>query len=180
MPEDRREKELEHTRRWIDAYATLGAPVIRIFAGKVPKGATLEEATANCIATTQIACDYAESKGVMLALENHGGITATPDTMLPIVRGVESPAFGVNFDSGNFRTEDPYADLAKIAPYAINAQIKVNVGPRDAEVPADLARIVEILRDAGYGGWVTLEYEEAGDTRAQVVKYLGELRLLLA
>ena len=179
VPEDRRDEQLTSVRRWIDAYAILGAPVIRVFAGKVPKGATLQQGQANCIAATQIACDYAASRGVMLALENHGGITATPEMMLPIVQGVSSPAFGVNFDSGNFRTEDPYADLAKIAPYAVNAQIKTEIGPKESPQPADFDRIVGILRDAGYGGWVALEYEEGGDTAAAVVKHLAELRTAL-
>ena len=180
VPDEKQPAELDAVKRWIDAYAVLGAPVIRIFAGKVPKGDSVEAATQRCIRGTQAACDYAATKGVMLALENHGGITATPDSMLPIVRGVQSPAFGVNFDSGNFRTDAPYDDLAKIAPYAINAQIKVAMGPREAEYETDLPRVVQILREAGYAGWVALEYEEGGDTVAQVKRYLEALRPLLA
>ena len=180
VPADRRDAEIDAVKAWVDAYATLGAPVIRVFAGKIPKGATAEQAIANCIEATQIACDYAATKGVMLALENHGGITAEADDLLAIVRGVQSPAFGVNFDSGNFRTADPYGDLAKIAPYAVNAQIKVKIGPRDAPEETDFARVVGILKDAGYGGWVALEYEEGGDTKARVVEYLDTLRPLLA
>ena len=50
--------------------------------------------------------------------------------MLKIIDKVDaSPWFGVNFDSGNFQTDDPYADLAKIAPYAVNAQIKAAIAP---------------------------------------------------
>ena len=179
VPEDRQVAELDAVKRWIDAYAVLGAPVIRVFAGKVPKGEAEAAARDRCIRGLQAACDYAATRGVMLALENHGGITATPDSMLPLVRGVQSPAFGVNFDSGNFRTDQPYEDLRHIAPYAINAQIKVVIGPRDAEQPTDLPRVIDILKDAGYGGWVALEYEEGGDTAAEVVRYLDDLRPLL-
>ena len=180
VAEEKLAGQVEAVKRWIDAYAILGAPVIRIFAGKVPKGDTEEAARQRCIRGCQLAADYAEQRGLMLALENHGGITATPDSMLPIVRGVDSPAFGVNFDSGNFRTADPYADLERIAPYAINAQIKVKMGPHGEQVDADLPRIVDILKHAGYGGWVALEYEESGDVAAEVARYLGELRPLLA
>ena len=180
LPDDALAAEVAEVKRWIDAYAVLGAPVIRIFAGKVPKSVSLEQATAQCIKGCEQAAAYAEERGVMLALENHGGITATPETMLPIVRGVHSPAFGVNFDSGNFRTDDPYRDLTQIAPYAINAQIKVAMGERGSRTPADLPRVLSILKDAGYGGWVALEYEEGGDTEAEVLRYLDQLRPLLA
>ena len=68
------------------------------------------------MAAIQEACDYAAKYGIFLALENHGGITATIDQMLTIVKAVKHDWFGVNLDTGNFHTADPYADLAKIAP----------------------------------------------------------------
>ena len=127
LPEgEKRQAQLKLCRDWIDHAAVMGAPVIRIFAGKVPKGGTEEEALDLCVAGINESLDYAAEKGVLLALENHGGITATPEQLLSIVERVkDSKWFGVNYDSGNFRTEDPYGDLEKIAPYAVNAQIKV-------------------------------------------------------
>ena len=56
--------------------------------------------------------------------------------------------FGVNLDTGNFHTADPYGDLAKCAPYAVNVQVKVDMFPNNKKEPADLARVVKILRDA--------------------------------
>src|SRR5690606_10217962 len=98
---------------------------IRIFAGRIAKGSSEAEALDLCVAGIEESLKYAAQKGVILALENHGGITSTPDQLLAIVKRVSpSPWFGVNFDSGNFRTDDPYGDLARIAPYAVNAQIK--------------------------------------------------------
>ena len=143
------DKELEMTREWIDYAATLGAPVIRIFAGNVPKGDTEDAARERCIEGINQSLEYAAKKGVFLALENHGGITDTPEQMLKIVHGVSpSPWFGVNFDGGNFRTADPYGDLAKIAPYAINAQLKVDLYPNGRHELADLGRVIDILRQA--------------------------------
>lgn len=171
--------ELAMARRWIDYSATLGAPVIRIFAGKVPSGDTEEAALERCVGAINEAVRYAGERGVALALENHGGITATPEQLLAIVERVEpSPWFGVNFDSGNFRTADPYGDLAKIAPYAINAQVKVKMSVDGAEQPADFPRIVDILRAANYRGYVVLEYEE-GHPREEIPRYIDELRRLI-
>lgn len=176
-----REFELEMTRKWIDYAAIVGAPVIRIFAGNVPKGETEEAALERCVAGIDESVAYAAGKGVVLALENHGGITATPEQLLKIVSQVKpSPWFGINFDSGNFRTADPYGDLEKIAPYAVNAQVKVSIAPNGKKEKAHLARIVEILKKSAYRGYLVLEYEEPEDPRVEIPKYLAALRDLIA
>lgn len=175
-----REFEVAMTRKWIDYAALVGAPVIRIFAGNVPKGDTEEAALDRCVAGIDDAVAYAATKGVILALENHGGITATPEQLLKIVGRVKSsPWFGVNFDSGNFRTADPYGDLEKIAPFAVNAQVKVSIAPNGKPEKADMGRIVEILKKAGYRGYLVLEYEEKEDPRVEIPKYLKQLRELI-
>jgi sugar phosphate isomerase/epimerase len=181
LPEgEKRQAQLKLCRDWIDHAAVMGAPVIRIFAGKVPKGGTEEEALDLCVAGINESLDYAATKGVLLALENHGGITATPQQLLSIVERVkDSKWFGVNYDSGNFRTEDPYGDLEKIAPYAVNAQIKVAImTPDNEKKPADLKRMVEILRSANYRGYVVLEYEE-DKPYEEIPEYVDKLRELI-
>ncbi len=182
LPEgEARQKNLLMCREWIDHSATLGAPVIRIFAGNVPKGESEDAARERCIDGINQSLEYAATKGVCLALENHGGITATPEQMLKIIAGIKpSPWFGVNFDGGNFRTDDPYRDLAKIAPYAINAQIKVEVAPNGKAEPTDLPRAVKILKDAHYRGFLVLEYEAKEDPLTTIPGHLKRLRELIA
>ncbi|MEZ6132786.1 MAG: sugar phosphate isomerase/epimerase family protein [Planctomycetaceae bacterium] len=175
-----RDQQLADCRQWIDYAAILGAPAIRIFAGKVPKGDTEDAAIERCVAGINQSLEYAAQKGVFLALENHGGITATPDQMFRIIEGVsDSPWFGVNFDSGNFSTDDPYRDLARIAPWAVNAQIKVAMkSPEGKKYDADLPRIIDILKQAGYRGYVTLEFEEQHPFE-EIPKTLDKLRELI-
>jgi len=169
-----------HVRKWIDHYADLGAPVIRVFAGRSAKG--VDEATAlkYCISNLQKACAYAGKRGVILGIENHDYLTDI-GRIMKVVRGVKSPWFGVTFDSGNFYSADPYADLARIAPYAVNAQIKVRMHPagKPAE-EADFKRIIKILRDANYCGYITLEYEAREDPYKNVPKYIDKLRACIA
>ncbi len=172
-----RDAQLAITRDWIDRAAVLGAPAIRIFAGQMKGDDTEEIAIERCVRGIDQSLEYAATKGVWLALENHGGITASADSMLGIVERVApSPWFGVNFDSGNFHTADPYADLERIAPYAVNAQIKVSVFPGGEKQSADLERIVAILKAAGYRGYVALEYEEEGDPWTEIPVIIEELR----
>ncbi len=165
---------------WIDRAAAMGAPVIRIFAGKVPAGESEDAAIGRCVAAIDECLQYAARRGVCLALENHGGITAVPATMLKIVRAVKpSPWFGVNLDGGNFKTDDPYRDIAAIAPYALNVQVKASVWPNGKKEPADLKRVVDILKAAGYRGFVVLEYEESEDPKTEIPKLISRLRDLI-
>ncbi len=171
-----REREIAEVKRWIDKAALLGAPHVRVFAGSA--GAADEGAArARCVAALQECCDHAGERGVFLGLENHGGIVAGADGMLAIIEAVESPWFGVSLDTGNFHTADPYGDLAKVAPYAVNVQLKVEMKPGGGEPePVDLERVVGILREASYRGFVALEYEAAEDPFRAVPEWLGRLR----
>jgi sugar phosphate isomerase/epimerase len=176
-----RDKQVASVKQWIKYADLLDAPVIRIFAGKQQPDQSLAEAQRLAIEAIEECCEHAGKYGVFLALENHGGITAQADDLLAIVRQVKSPWFGVNLDTGNFRTADPYGDLAKLAPYAINVQVKVTMFPKGKpREPADFARLAEILKATNYRGYVVLEYEEAGEPRAECARYLDELRKAFA
>src|SRR6185369_10225005 len=132
--------------------AVMGAPYIRIFAGSAPAGMSRDQAKELCISAIEECCDYASGKGIFLGLENHGGIVSTAEEILEIIRAVKSPWIGINLDTGNFHTDDPYADLARIAPFAVNVQIKAEIRPKAAKAdqPADFGRLIKILRDANY------------------------------
>jgi sugar phosphate isomerase/epimerase len=172
--------QVEEVKRWVEHTSRLGGKTIRIFAGNVERGDTEERARARCVAAIQEACDHAAQFGIYLALENHGGIVATIDQMLTLVRAVRHDWFGVNFDTGNFHSADPYADLARLAPYAVTVQIKDEIH-RTGRQPesADLPRLIDILRRANYRGYVALEYEGSEDPRTAVPRHLGTLRPLM-
>jgi sugar phosphate isomerase/epimerase len=170
--------EIAAVNAWIDKTAALGAPHLRVFAGNLPDGGTLDEARRSCIAALEACAEHAGRAGVMLGLENHGGIVANADGLLAIVEAVKSPWLGVNLDTGNFLVADPYAELARCVPYAVNVQFKGEIqrAPGGPKEPADAARVVKLLRDGGYQGFVTLEYEMAEDPFAAVPAQLKILR----
>jgi sugar phosphate isomerase/epimerase len=183
-PGPQRDEQIAYTKKWIDLAAVMGAPHIRVFAGTKQKGQTDEQAVANCQSAYDECLEYASKKGVFLGLENHGGIVAEPEPLIKMVQAAKSPWAGINFDSGNFHSEDPYADLAKIAPYAVNVQLKMDISRKGAKKgehePSDIKRVLQILRDANYQGWFVLEYERgSADAFVEIPKILGELRSLL-
>ena len=172
-----RDAQIADVKKWIDRAAVLGAPHIRVFAGAA-KGIPDAEARKLCIGALEECAEYAGGKGIFLGLENHGGIVAEASGVLEIVKTVKSPWLGVNLDTGNFHSADPYAELAECAPYAVNVQVKVEIkraGAKEAE-PSDLAKVVKILRDANYQGSVALEYESKEDPWKVIPVALGKLR----
>jgi sugar phosphate isomerase/epimerase len=178
---DRLKAQLSSVKQWAERAARLGAKTVRIFAGRVAKGDTEENARRRCVAAIEEACEHAGKFGVYLALENHGGITATCDQTLAIVKAVKTDWFGVNLDTGNFHTPDPYADLARLAPYAVTVQLKTEIqraGQKKED--ADLKRLLDILRSVGYRGYVALEYEADEDPKTGVPRAIRALQKLLA
>jgi sugar phosphate isomerase/epimerase len=177
---DKLRKQIDDVKQWIEHSARLGAKTMRIFAGTVAKNDSEEKARMRCVAAIQEACDHAAKYGIYLALENHGGITSTAEQLLALVKAVQHDWFGVNLDTGNFRTDDPYSDLEKVAPYAVTVQIKTEIQRRGMKKEdADLKRLIAILRAVRYRGYVALEYEAAEDARTAVPRHIETLKKLV-
>ncbi len=173
-------EQIAYTKAWIDRAALMGAPHIRVFAGVQPKDFPRAEADKMVIASLEECCEYAGRKGIFLGLENHDSI-GSAETLIPLVKAVKSPWIGINLDSGNFRTADPYRDFAACVPYAVNVQYKVELHDTGKKTkPADIKRFTRLLRDGGYQGWVALEYEAKEDPAVAVPRLLKEMKDLFA
>lgn len=174
-------EEITLTKKWIDRAVLMGAPHIRVFAGVQPKDFSRAEADKMVIRSLEECCDYAGQRGIFLGLENHDSI-GSADTLIPMIKAVNSPWLGINLDSGNFRTADPYKDFAECVPYAVNVQLKVEIGngTQPGKKEADLKRFAKLLRDGGYQGWVALEYEAKEAPATAVPRVLNELKALFA
>ena len=180
-PGEKRDAELRHVKKWIDLYVALGAPHIRVFAGGAPKGVNRDEALKHCIAGLEECADYAGKRGIFLGLENHGGIVAEADHLLDILRAVKSPWVGINLDSGNFHTDDPYRDFERCAPYAVNVQMKSEIQRRgQKKETSDIPRMVKILKAAYYRGYVALEYEAEENAWTAVPRVLRQMSAAFA
>jgi len=175
------DRELAQVRTWIDRAAELTAPVVRVMSGNWIQGRPDEELEQRVVGRINSLLPYAAEKGVILALENHGGgVTVTAEQLLRIVREVKGGNFGVNLDTGNFHGEDPCAEVAAVAPFAVNVQVKTEIRRKGkTKEPADLERVIGILREARYSGYVVLEYTADEDPRTAVPRYIKQLRSLI-
>ena len=154
------DKQIADAKVWIDRAVQMGAPHIRFFAGKRKEVEEAPEMMKNAIEALQECVDYAGKAGVFVGVENHGNLTG--DQVVEIVKGIKSDWYGVNLDSGNFVSDDPYAEMEQVVPYAVHVQIKVKMKTMDKKVkiPADMERVSKILKAANYRGNVVMEYEE--------------------
>jgi L-ribulose-5-phosphate 3-epimerase len=157
---DEQRQEFDKVKHWVDVAEKLGAVHIRVFGGAIPKGATEDQAAAWASEVLKRSVDYASSKGIILGLENHGGITDKAETIVKIVKSVNSPWVGINLDTGNFRSAT-FEQISQCIPYAVNVQVKVDmVLDNGKRGPGDWDRVAKMLVAGGYKGYLSLEYEE--------------------
>ncbi|RLF17289.1 MAG: sugar phosphate isomerase/epimerase [Thermoprotei archaeon] len=175
----KRKEEIKRVRKWLEIAEFLGAPALRIFAGHVPEGYSEEDAFQWVVTSLKEAVKYAENMGIVLAMENHGGITSTADNVIRIIEEVGSEWLRALLDTGNYR-ENVYENIAKTAPYAIHVHAKFYEVTEDGrEKNLDYNRIVSILRDAGFKGYLSIEYEGKEDPKVAVPRIAKFLRELL-
>ena len=192
-PEERAEA-VAHTIRCIELAERLGIPSIRLNSGRwntIPSfddlmkvkgdeppitGYTDDDAFKWCIDGIRACLPAAEKSGVLLALENHWGLTTKTENLLRIHQAVKSPWLGINLDTGNF-PGDPYPEIEKLAPHASIVQAKTYYGGGEwYTLELDYRRIAGILRKANFRGWVSLEMEGKEDPATAVPKSLEVLR----
>ena len=112
----KRAADVALAKAWIEVAAKLGAPVIRVFAGAVPKGyeGKWEEVAKWMVEALRECTEHGKKFGVLVGVQNHGDMLKSADEVLSVVKQVDSDWFGVVVDTGNMPTPDPYADIARV------------------------------------------------------------------
>lgn len=175
---EKRRRHVQMAREWIGHSVVLGAPTLRVFAGPVREGSTEEEAFGWVVACLQECAAMAQEQGVLLALENHGGLTSTAEQTLRLLRAVDSEWLGLNLDFGNFSGGDVYEQFAACAPFAIATHAKSHFNGAAGREAVDYRRVKTLLDACDYRGFLAIEYEEAEDPCIAVPRFAGELRRL--
>jgi sugar phosphate isomerase/epimerase len=179
------EKQLADLKRGIEVANQLGTPTLRVFSGNAKPGYKLEDGLTWILEGLSAGADYARSHGVTMALENHGLMAGRSDQVRGIIEKVNSPALRANLDTGNFLlvNQNPTDAARELADLVALVHLKDFRKARPEETEhvykgldgtsvtgtvvgagqVDLATIVDILRKAGYSGWLSLEFEGGQD-----------------
>jgi sugar phosphate isomerase/epimerase len=193
---ERRLQEVDKLCRIVDLAHELGAPAVRAFGGRWAtrpnfaefmaadgiepplEGYTDDEGYAWSAEAFKLSSYYAGRRGVTVALENHWGFTGDSKGVKRILQDTDSPWLKVVLDTGNFNfCPDPYAEMAALAPHAVMVHAKTYVGG-GLYYTADLdyRRVAGILRDAGFNGYVSLEFEGKAHPNEAIPESLAMLR----
>jgi sugar phosphate isomerase/epimerase len=189
-----RQAQMDHTLRCLDVADALGAASMRVNGGRwntvkdfdefMKKrglepplaGHTEDEAFEWAIEGLGKCVKRAEELGITLALENHWGLSRSPEGLLRLLAPFDSPFIGALMDTGNF-LEDPYDKLKAIAPKTVFVQAKTYYGGGLwYTLELDYQRVARILADAGYSGYVSIEMEGKEQADTAVPKSLSVLR----
>jgi sugar phosphate isomerase/epimerase len=176
----KRAQAVTDIKKWVDVADALGAPHLRIFAGKLPPGVPLQQATDWAVEAMKAGCDYSAAKGITLGVEDHSGVTQQAEVCLEIMHRVNSPYAGINLDITHFvptPTADAYAQIEACIPYATNTHIRDKF---DDGSPLDLDRVWRLFANAGFKGFMSAEYEDKEDPATGVPKLLEKIRILCA
>jgi sugar phosphate isomerase/epimerase len=174
-PEKRRQ-QIAQVKDWIVKSELLGSTVLRVFAGGVPEG--VERTTVEGWVRDGLAecAEVGKAHGVILGLENHGGLTSDANGILALLKPFAgNPWVGINLDFGNF-TGDIYEQYKRCAPLAVTTHAKVTVRQGEGREKVDYRRVVRIMREAGYKGYLSIEFEEPEDPVIGVSCFAAYLR----
>jgi L-ribulose-5-phosphate 3-epimerase len=159
-----REKRLlaaRNHRKWVDIAAVLGCHAIRcnVRGDESDPGAMRERAAEGFRALL----DYADGTELRILIENHGGLSSDPGWLVSLVELVGDPRLGTLPDFGNFpEGTDRYRAIEKMMPHAKAVSAKCYDFDADGnETTIDFARMLDIVKTAGYKGYVGIEYEGA-------------------
>jgi len=153
-----RQKEIVLTKAWIDVAAKLGAPVLRVFSGKTQPTGYEWNTVADWIIKDFAECvEYAKNRGVIIGLQNHNDFIKTAAQSLYFLDRLDKNWFGLVLDIGSFNAGDPYPEIERVIPYAVNWQLKELVLENGKQVPVDLKKLSEIIKKSNYRGFLPIE-----------------------
>jgi len=174
-----RNKAVENHHRWIEAAKFLGCHSIRVNAAG--KGSETEVADAVVESLTKLST-FASKLKINVIVENHGGYSSNGKWLSGVMKRVNLKNCGTLPDFGNFRisqTEeyDRYLGIQELMPYAKGVSGKsYDFDAEGNETTMDFYRIMKIVKDSGYKGWVDVEYE--GNRLSEPEGILATKRLL--
>ena len=167
LNEAERIKAVENHYKWINAAKYLGCHSIRVNAAG---NGTAEEVSDAAIDGLGRLTEYGAKEGISVIVENHGGYSSDGQWLSNVISKVGSEYCGTLPDFGNFCMErgpegcvkayDMYKGMEELMPYAKGVSAKANVFDEQGnERNIDYRRMLQIVKDSGFTGWIDVEYE---------------------
>ena len=154
----KRNEAVENHYKWVKAAHFLGCHSIRVNAAG--EGSPEEVKKAVIDGLTKL-CEYASKYNINVIVENHWGNSSNPDWLVPVIRAVNKSNCGLLPDFGNFDKEaDRYRAVEKMMPFAKGVSAKsYDFDEKGFETKIDYTKMLDIVRKAGYTGYIGIEYE---------------------
>ena len=154
----RRTKTVENHHKWVRAAKFLGCHSIRVNAYSA---GTEQEQHKLVVDGLRRLCEYAADYKINVIIENHGGLSSNPDWLVGVIKEVNLPNCGTLPDFGNFPPAiDRYEAVEAMMPLAKAVSGKsYDFNEAGDEITIDFYRLMKIVLDAGYHGYVDVEYE---------------------
>ncbi len=157
-------KTVDNHKVWADAAKELGCHSIRVNAGS--EGGYDEQMKLAADGLRRLAA-YGDTIGINVIVENHGGLSSNGAWLAGVMREASHPRVGTLPDFGNFiidrktgESYDRYQGTEELMPFAKGVSAKTHDFDENGnEVNTDYARIMKIVKDAGYRGFIGIEYE---------------------
>ncbi len=152
-----RTKAVENHYKWVKAAKFLGCHSIRVNAGG--RG-TMGQMQAAAIDALGRLSSYAADYGINVIVENHGGNSSISKWLVEVMKAVNKPNCGTLPDLGNFYEYDRYRGVTEMMPYAKGVSGKTHDFDENGnETQIDYAKMMKIVSDSGFKGYIDVEYE---------------------
>ena len=187
--EAERDETVAKHKRWVDAAAAMGCHAIRV---NLNGSMEPEEWKASAIDGLTKLSTYAKTKSINILVENHGGLSSNAALHAEVMKAVNLDNCGTLPDFGNFciaRNEDrsckeaydKYKGVQELMPYAMAVSAKSNdFDEQGNAIDIDYAKLLQIVKDAGYTGFIGVEYEGSVLDEEAGIKATKDLMLKVA
>ncbi len=175
---NKRNQAVENHYKWAEAAKFLGCHSIRVNARSEGSWDDQVELAADGLRKLT---EFGDSIGINTIVENHGGLSSNGKWLAAVMEKVDHPRVGTLPDFGNFRIQgdewyDRYKGMAELMPYAKAVSAKSHEFDANGdETGSDFYRMMDIVLDAGYNGYVGIEYEGSVHSEMEGIRLTNEL-----
>ncbi|RXJ44645.1 sugar phosphate isomerase/epimerase family protein [Gelidibacter gilvus] len=186
--EKERNQAVENHKKWVDAADFLGCHSIRV---NLFGSSNAEEWTTNATIGLKKLAEYGQSKGINVIVENHGGFSSNAELLTRVIKNIDMDNCGTLPDFGNFCVKrdsggnwggncveeyDKYKGTEEMMPYAKGVSAKsYDFDDQGNETTLDYPRFMKIVKDAGYTGFVGVEFEGSNVSEEKGIELTRDL-----